>query len=206
MTGTSDYVFRGVSQTDNDPTIQGSIDFAYGMFYAGAWGSGLDFGVDTPEAQLEIDYYAGITPSWNNVNFDLGFLYYTYPDISGDPEILELKGGASTSFDKLSVGATYYYSPDYNDLEYGVIEATLGYELPKVWLFTPTVNGLYGYVDDYNGGTDYSYWNAGLALGVENLTFDFRYWDNDLSSTECPFTATSTCDERFVFSASVSIP
>ena len=40
---TSDYVFRGISQTDNDPTIQGGIDLAYGILYAGWWASGLDF-------------------------------------------------------------------------------------------------------------------------------------------------------------------
>ena len=43
ITGTSDYVFRGISQTDNDPTIQGAINVGYGIFYAGVWGSGLDF-------------------------------------------------------------------------------------------------------------------------------------------------------------------
>ena len=40
---TSDYVFRGVSQNDNDPTIQGGIDFGYGILYAGVWASGLNF-------------------------------------------------------------------------------------------------------------------------------------------------------------------
>ncbi len=43
LTGTSDYVFRGISQTDNDPTIQGSLGATYGMFYAGWWASGLDW-------------------------------------------------------------------------------------------------------------------------------------------------------------------
>ena len=44
LTGTSDYVFRGISQTDNDPTIQGALNVGYGIFYAGVWGSGLDLG------------------------------------------------------------------------------------------------------------------------------------------------------------------
>ena len=45
LTGTSDYVFRGISQTDNDPTIQGAVNVGYGIFYAGVWASGLDFEV-----------------------------------------------------------------------------------------------------------------------------------------------------------------
>src|SRR5262245_51834382 len=63
LTGTSDYVFRGISQTDNDPTIQGSIGATYGMFYAGIWASGLDWSGD-PDAQLEVDWYGGIKPTW----------------------------------------------------------------------------------------------------------------------------------------------
>jgi uncharacterized protein (TIGR02001 family) len=42
--GTSDYVFRGFSQNARHPTLQGGADFAYNMFYAGIWASGLDFG------------------------------------------------------------------------------------------------------------------------------------------------------------------
>ena len=48
-------------------------------------------------------------------------------------------------------------------------------------MFTPTVGGLVGYTD-FDGASDqfdYTYWNAGLALAVDNLTFDFRYWDTD---------------------------
>ena len=40
--GTSDYVFRGVSLTNEDPAAQGSIDVSYGIFYAGAWASNVD--------------------------------------------------------------------------------------------------------------------------------------------------------------------
>ncbi len=50
--GTSDYVFRGISQTVNDPAVQGGVDLGYGIIYAGAWASGLDFG-DDPAARLE---------------------------------------------------------------------------------------------------------------------------------------------------------
>ena len=83
LTGTSDYVFRGISQTDEDPTIQGSVGLGYGMFYAGGWGSGLDFG-SSSDAELEVDWYAGIKPTWEHsplgpVSFDFGVIYYTYP-------------------------------------------------------------------------------------------------------------------------------
>jgi uncharacterized protein (TIGR02001 family) len=204
LTGTSDYVFRGITQTDGDPTIQGSIGGTYGIFYAGAWASGLDWG-PTNDAQIEVDYYAGITPTWGPANFDLGVIYYNYPGTNGN-DIFELKGGVSGEIvPKLTAGVTYYYSPDYNDLDYGVVEATLAYELPKTWVFTPTISGLYGNQQVFGNTAlvDYNYWNAGLALGVGNLSFDFRYWDTDMSGCNSgPF----ACDSRFVFSTTVSMP
>ncbi len=74
VTGTSDYVFRGISQTDSDPTIQGAVSIGYGIFYAGVWASGLDFGggpTDRRDAEIEIDYYAGIKPTWGHCDVRL---------------------------------------------------------------------------------------------------------------------------------------
>ncbi len=60
-----------------------------------------------------------------------------------------------------------------------------------------------------NNVLDYTYWNAGLALAVENLTFDFRYWDTDISDTSCGVDfalSNNACGERFVFSATLALP
>ena len=59
--------------------------------------------------------------------------------------------------------------------------------------------------DGFNvGGKDhYYYWNAGLTLAVEKLSFDFRYWDTDISGCTG---GVFSCDERFVFSATVAVP
>jgi uncharacterized protein (TIGR02001 family) len=200
-TGTSDYVFRGISQSDNDPAIQGSVGVAYGMFYAGVWASSIDF---APDADIEVDYYAGFKPTWGPVTFDFGVIYYDYPGFTDDADILELKAGVSGEIAKdLTGGATLYYSPDYNEYEYLVYEGTLAYALPTFSVFSPTISGTVGrYEWETAGFIDYTYWNAGLALAVEKLTFDFRYWDTDASTTLC----TSTCDERFVFTATLALP
>jgi uncharacterized protein (TIGR02001 family) len=227
ITGTSEYVFRGISQTDEDPTIQGSIGIGYGMFYAGVWASGLDFG-DIPnptlgeDAQVEVDLYAGIKPTWNGpfgtVNFDFGFIYYAYPgatDPAADLEYWELKAGYSTSWIKnLTTGTTIYWSPDYS-LEVGDVwttESTASYALPNFGVFAPTISGLLGWQKGedalYNAGLEdeYYYWNAGLALTVEKLTLDFRYWDTDLDPGGLCFQGLFQCDERFVFSATLALP
>ena len=68
----SDDVFRGVSQSDNDPAIQGGIDFAWGILYAGAWASLVDFaglGLLARRDAREVDWYGGIKPTWNLAAF-----------------------------------------------------------------------------------------------------------------------------------------
>ncbi len=73
-------MFRGISQTDNDPTIQGAINLGYGIFYAGVWGfrPRLRCGL-VNDAELEVDWYGGIKPTWGPLTFDFGIIYYTYP-------------------------------------------------------------------------------------------------------------------------------
>ena len=60
---TTDYVFRGVSLSGNDPAIQGGFDWASDseLLYAGVWGSSLSSG-------MEMDVFAGITPDLGTTN------------------------------------------------------------------------------------------------------------------------------------------
>jgi uncharacterized protein (TIGR02001 family) len=221
LTGTSDYVFRGISQTDNDPTVQGSINLGYGIFYAGVWASGIDI---APDGELEVDWYGGIKPTWKSplgeIGFDFGVIYYTYPgyfDPGVEADYVEFKAGYSLPslfIKNLTTGTTVFYSPEYGG-EVGEVwttESTASYALPKVWVFDPTISGLLGWQkgelsDGFNVGFDdeYYYWNAGLTLGVENLSFDFRYWDTDVDGGG-GLCGVNLCDERFVFSATVTVP
>ncbi|KAB2938569.1 MAG: hypothetical protein K8F92_17835 [Hyphomicrobium sp.] len=76
-------------------------------------------------------------------------------------------------------------------------------------MFTPTISGVVGHYDFKTAALDvfdYTYWNAGLALAVDKLTFDFRYWDTDAGETDCFGVLPSTCDERFVFSVTLALP
>lgn len=211
--GTSDYVFRGISQTQEDPTLQGGVDIGYGIFYAGVWGSGVDFvpGTGPGDASVEVDFYAGIKPVWGPLTFDLGVIYYAYPsakDAAAELDYVEIKGGVSGSIQSLSLGGTVFYSPDYTG-ELGstwTLEGTAGYTLPAVGPLTPTISALIGTtLFDDNSALDYVYWNAGIAFAVEKFTFDFRYWDTNSDGAD--FCAVqSLCDERFVFTAKVTLP
>lgn len=215
--GTTDYVFRGFSQTTADPAFQASFDMSYGMFYAGAWGSGIDFGAQpaNPNVTAEIDFYAGIKPTLGKLNFDLGFIWYAYPGAQhGFKELdyVELKGGVSTEIVKnLTIGGTLFWTPD-NTFETGEVwtfEGTAAYTFPAIGPVTPTLSALIGSANAdrniFDNDDSYLYWNIGLALAVDKFTFDFRYWDTDLASGYCNGPAFQ-CSERFVFSAKIALP
>jgi hypothetical protein len=98
------------------------------------------------------------------------------------------------------------------------VEGNAAYTFHAVGPFVPTISGTLGRVESqdqaylsFNGFDSYTYWNAGLALVVDKLTFDFRYWDtagaDNAVSTSPGFTCNNHyCDERFVFSAKVTVP
>lgn len=205
---TTDYVFRGFSQSAESWAIQAGVDVTYKWFYAGMWGSGIDFGDDPIRpgqdiAHVEIDYYLGIKPVVGKFTFDVGVIYYTYPK-AFDPgggavfrelDYVEIKGGVSVeAWKDGTLGVTVFYSPNYtNDTGSVVtIEGALAQVLPKLGEVTPTFSALIGYQtgDDIryttlvgNGSDDYLYWNVGLALGFgDRFTLDFRYWDTDIKS------------------------
>lgn len=83
----SDYAFRGVSQNDENPAFQASVDYKHDSgFYAGAWGSAIDFGSDS-DADAEIDTYIGYAwPLNDDWKADVQWVRYNYPDTNAGYE------------------------------------------------------------------------------------------------------------------------
>jgi uncharacterized protein (TIGR02001 family) len=80
----SDYRFRGYSQTDYQPTIQGGVDFAHKSgFYLGNWNSNVSSNLYNG-APIEMDFYGGWKTTIEGFGLDVGVIYYYYPG-SGDP-------------------------------------------------------------------------------------------------------------------------
>lgn len=170
----SDYVFRGVSQTDEDPQVFGGVDVAYGKFYVGAWASNVDF-YDSTDA--EYDLYVGYKPTLGAVSLDLAAIRYGYIDApsGADYDYWEFKAAASVPVGKGSLGAAVYYSPDF----FGAVDQAFYYE----------VNGSYGLTDkisvsgalgrqELEGPGDYTTWNIGLGFALnDHLGIDVRYHD-----------------------------
>ena len=77
---TSDYRFRGVSQTQNAPAVQGGIDYTHSSgFYVGNWNSSVSSDLYTNGAGVESDLYAGFKSKFLGFDLDVGSMNYFYP-------------------------------------------------------------------------------------------------------------------------------
>ena len=103
---TTDYMFRSISNTSQNPAAQVEFDATYGIFYGYIWGSNTAFGEN-----IEIDYGLGITPKWGPITFNFAGLYYTYPG-AGDIDYFEALGGATWTSGAWTLGVKDYWSPD----------------------------------------------------------------------------------------------
>lgn len=118
----SDYMFRGVSQTDNQMALQGGFDWAHSSgFYVGTWASNVDsdFFGGAKDPQLEVDLYAGYGGEMGAFSYDVGVLAYFYPgaDAPGvnDFQTTEFYvGGGYALTDALSLNAKLFYTSELN--------------------------------------------------------------------------------------------
>lgn len=207
---TTDYIFRGVSQTRRNPAVQASLDASYGIFYAGIWGSNVDFGGNEfgkEIATLEIDYYGGIAPTWKGITFDIGGYFYTYPgafDPGGNFDYFELKTGASYTFaDSLTVTIANWWTPDYSgetgDGDALELSAAYAFASKLFNFFSPSVSALVGW--QWTSIEEFTYWNAGFTLSfMDNWSADIRYWDTNLGNAGCAnfIGFANNCDSRVV--------
>jgi len=173
----SDYVFRGVSQTDEDPQVFGGVDVTMGQFYAGAWASNVDF-YDSTDA--EIDVYAGFKPTLGPVSLDLAAIYYGYVDApsGSDYAYFEAKAAGSVAVGKGSLGAAVYYSPDF----FGAVDDAFYYEVNGSYPLTDkiSVSGALGR-QELEGPGDYTTWNLGVGFALNShIGIDVRYHDSSV--------------------------
>ena len=174
---TSDYVFRGYSQTTEDPAIFGGVDLTAGSFYAGAWASNVDFGDDT---DAEVDIYGGYRSEVSGFAVDVGvvgYLYVSQPN-GADYDYAELKAAASRAFGPVTLGAAAYWSPDFfgADGEATYVEASASFSPADKW----TVSGAVGH-QSLDVNADYATWNAGVGYAfTDHVAIDVRYHDTDV--------------------------
>jgi len=185
---TSNYVFRGISQSGANAAVQAGLDYAVpGTGLAiGTWASSIDFGnqfgEDTP---LEWDIYGSYTFAITDMfSLSAGAIHYTYPSSPHGLNYNWYEGwvGASYNFGVATVGGKVYYSPDYVNLSTHQFYYTAGITFPIApWL---SISANVGHTDvDHPVAPiikDYTDWNVSVAATYENFTVTLGYTDTDL--------------------------
>lgn len=199
LTFTTDYTFRGTTFSHNKPAIQGSFDWAYGSWFAGAWATSLDpQDDDALGGTMEIDYYFGWGDTVAGIDVVIFPLVYTFPGQYGDgarnDTTFELWTSFGRGFENVNfspyINLEFNWSPKY----FGGGESSF-YIRPSIALSLPRGFGLdFGYAYQDVGGAgggasgngsgnelfedNYSHIDVGITNSFKGFDLDVRYHDN----------------------------
>jgi len=193
LTLTSDYLFRGFTQTNEKPAIQGGLEWSSEKsgFYAGTWGSSiswLDLGDDF-SSQLELDGYVGFRGQFtDDFSYDVGVLYYGYP------------GDFPSGFNKADTTELYF------GIGYGIFSLKYSYAVTDLFGIDDSDGSSYldfgiskGFADDswtisahYGkqfisgaANSDYSDWSVGISKALPaDFSLDLTYVDTDVDGAD----------------------
>ena len=215
---TTDYTFRGISQTKKNPAVQGGVEYQHEVgAYIGLWASNVNFN-DGGQAQIEMDGYGGYrTALTDSLNADIGAIYYAYPGANSNLNYDYWEFYASTEYaipvhaslgsgfdvDKATVGASFSYSPEF------FANSGTGYYL-KAKAAMPFANGitLDGHLgkqwvqnNQAFGLPDYMDWSLGVAYALpKEFSAKLEYIDTNIDKKDCP----NICSAKAVASVSKS--
>lgn len=179
---TSDYRFRGISQTQESVAVQGGLDASYALsesvsLFAGTWGS--TGGKNTIGAS-EIDVYGGVSGTSGLASWSVGALGYLYADAT-DLDFWELHGEVGMDLGPARAAVGVFYAPD---------QANLGNE-DGIYVYTSLSSGIpnspvtlkasVGYEDNafWNSKWD---WSLGADVAYRQFTFGVAYVDTNKAS------------------------
>ncbi|WNO54245.1 TorF family putative porin [Stakelama saccharophila] len=199
VTVVTDYRFRGLTQTDEDAALQGTVNVNHESgFYVGTWASTLDDEVSLPGyGDTEVDLYGGYSTTLDNgIGIDVGMLYYWYVDAPGGNDTDYFEPYATVSYAigpvSTSVGANYAwggqdgldYTASNDDSLYLHAEASTS--IPGTPLsLNAHIGRSKGSLGLYNlDPNDDEYWDT--SFGVEwaggPITGGVKYVDTDISN------------------------
>lgn len=206
---TSDYRFRGVSQSDEGMAVQGGITISHSSgLYVGAWGSNLAGWGTFGGANMELDLIAGFKLPVGEGTLDAGLTWYMYPSGASNTDFAELYAKLSGTVGPIGLTGTVAYAPkqealgnwfpvgapadpgDKEDNLYLAGDATYAIDGAPV-----TLKAHIGYSDGNPGlgpnGTSvaptgtYFDWSLGIDIvPISGLTLSAAYVDTDISEAE----------------------
>jgi len=208
LTMATDYMFRGLSQTGNEPQLQGDFNWSHSSgLYLGLWSTNTSFG-DSP-AHIELDPYIGFAGGIGDtgLSYDVGYWYYSYPGSDIDFDFGEAYGYLTYTWRDLSLTGSLWYSDNYFGDDFAVDDSLayhgiVAYQLPMGFsvsgrLGEQTLNEETGQPD-----MDYVYYDAGVSVDWKGFTADLRWHDTE--DVVSALAAEDDADGRWVFSVTRS--
>jgi len=161
----SQYIFRGLTQTDNKLAIQGGVDYAHSSgLYVGTWASNISWLEDSGNydgSSLELDIYGGYRNAIGDtgISYDVGLLNYVYP-------------GSKTAAGRVNAGFTDPYTLEvYGALSYKWLQAKVSYGLTDIF-------GVQN-----SDGSYYAELNANIPVGDTGITANLHYGYQDFKGS-----------------------
>lgn len=194
----SQYIFRGMTQTANQPAIQGGVDFTHSSgFYLGTWASNVSWLEDSrsyDKASLELDLYGGYRGAIKDVAYDVGLLQYVYPgDFKGSTagfllkkaETTEVYGSISYKWVTAKVSVAVSDGVFGNRDAAGTYYADLTANYPVTDTITATAHvGRQEYSGTGNDIYSYTDWKLGLSKAFANgVTVGGYYTDTNAKAS-----------------------
>ena len=194
----SEYLFRGISQTDDQPAIQGGFDWSLDSkpvgVYAGTWLSNVDFGSSSGNS-LEWDMYGGVQGEIAGFSWTAGGIYYYYPSEPQGSNFSYAEAALSLGYDfgPFSTTASFNYSPDYFGGSGHAEFANLAVSIP-LGKVTLGLNGGRQWIEDNAAFGTPDYWVYGASLDAKIFGFDttLAVTDTDIGNGRC-FGANDLC-------------
>jgi uncharacterized protein (TIGR02001 family) len=196
----SQYRFRGISQSNNLPAVQGALTLSHSSgFYVSTWGSSASPSPAVNIGGTEIDVYGGFTHGIANsgVTFDVGLYGYIYPGAPG-LNFYEVYGSLSKAIGPVNAKAGINFAPHQKNLDvYATRTDTYVYgELSGAIPNTPfTIHTHLGHTGGaFNYTKEYIDFTAGVSTTWKNLTFDISAVGTNVSHKDAdanPFAGVS---------------
>lgn len=173
---TSDYVWRGISQTAEQASVSGGLDYADDSgFYVGTWVGSLGDTV-SEFGGAEVDLYIGFGQEYDLFTWDVGYIYYYYPS-NDDIDFGEIYGSIGVGIWSIGLAFTTNGQGDSDDgdlFDTGdlYIHTGLSGPLSETWSLGGTL-GLYTFDTDGVGGVGADYAFGQLDLSKSSDFGDF---------------------------------
>ena len=188
---TSDYRFRGISQSQNAPAVQGGIDYNHKSgFYIGNWNSSVSSSVYTNGSGVESDVYAGYKKEiYKGVTLDVGSYNYFYPrattTAATGSNFDTQEGFAGLGFGPVSVkysrtlGNGYFGTANAKGTQY--YEANVAYPIPGSKISLLAHAGKTNVAN--NSSLDYADYNFGVGYNLQGWNLAAKYYTNGDKTT-----------------------